>query len=128
MRALTVKQPWAWAIIHAGKDVENRTRATSHRGPMAIHASKNCPLAYYETAAAEIERIAGKRPPPLEELPRGCVVGTVELVDCVRGDGSPWAQPAQVHWKMRAPRARRSKPVRGALYLFEVNDRMMEAA
>lgn len=24
-RALTVKQPWAWAICHAGKNVENRT-------------------------------------------------------------------------------------------------------
>ena len=24
-RALTLKQPWAWAISHAGKDVENRT-------------------------------------------------------------------------------------------------------
>lgn len=25
MKALTVRQPWAWAIMHAGKDVENRT-------------------------------------------------------------------------------------------------------
>ena len=24
-RALTLKQPWPWAIVHAGKDVENRT-------------------------------------------------------------------------------------------------------
>jgi hypothetical protein len=26
MRALTVRQPWAWAIVHGGKDIENRTR------------------------------------------------------------------------------------------------------
>ena len=26
MRVLTVRQPWAWAIIHGGKDVENRVR------------------------------------------------------------------------------------------------------
>ena len=40
MRALTVQQPWAWAIVHGGKDVENRTRnlAGSYRGPVAIHA------------------------------------------------------------------------------------------
>ena len=25
MKALTVIQPWAWAIAHAGKRVENRT-------------------------------------------------------------------------------------------------------
>lgn len=23
--ALSVRQPWAWAIIHAGKDIENRS-------------------------------------------------------------------------------------------------------
>ncbi|KUF05549.1 hypothetical protein AUL38_04125 [Leucobacter sp. G161] len=40
MRILTVRQPWAWAIIHGGKDVENRVRniAGDYRGPVAIHA------------------------------------------------------------------------------------------
>lgn len=40
MRILTVRQPWAWAIIHGGKDVENRLRniAGGYRGPIAIHA------------------------------------------------------------------------------------------
>lgn len=40
VRVLTVRQPWAWAIIHGGKDVENRTRnlAGDYRGPIAIHA------------------------------------------------------------------------------------------
>ena len=42
MRILTVRQPWAWAIIHAGKDVENRVRniAGSYRGPVAIHVAR----------------------------------------------------------------------------------------
>ena len=41
MRVLTVRQPWAWAIIHGGKDVENRTRnlAGAYRGPVAIHVA-----------------------------------------------------------------------------------------
>lgn len=41
MRILTVRQPWAWAIIHGGKNVENRVRniAGSYRGPVAIHAA-----------------------------------------------------------------------------------------
>ncbi|MEV8338507.1 hypothetical protein [Leucobacter sp. NPDC077196] len=40
MRILTVRQPWAWAIIYGGKDVENRVRnvAGDYRGPVAIHA------------------------------------------------------------------------------------------
>lgn len=41
MRILTVRQPWAWAIIHGGKNVENRVRniAGNYRGPVAIHAA-----------------------------------------------------------------------------------------
>ena len=39
MRVLTVRQPWAWAIIHGGKDVENRVRSLGpYRGLVAIHA------------------------------------------------------------------------------------------
>ena len=37
MRALTVQQPWAWAIFH-GKAIENRTQQWAYRGPLAIHA------------------------------------------------------------------------------------------
>ena len=40
MKALTIRQPWAWAVIHAGKTVENRSRNITgdYRGPVAIHA------------------------------------------------------------------------------------------
>lgn len=38
MKALTVQQPWAWAIIHGGKPIENRTQLWAYRGPLAIHA------------------------------------------------------------------------------------------
>lgn len=42
MRVLTVQQPWAWAIIHGGKTVENRTRSLGpYRGPVAIHVAKS---------------------------------------------------------------------------------------
>ncbi|MBX6387037.1 MAG: ASCH domain-containing protein [Microbispora sp.] len=39
MKTLTVRHPWA-ALIAAGvKDIENRSRPTGYRGPLAIHAS-----------------------------------------------------------------------------------------
>lgn len=43
--ALSVRQPWAWAIIYAGKDIENRSwqavnRGLKQRGRVAIHAAK----------------------------------------------------------------------------------------
>ena len=36
-----LRNPWAWAIIFGGKDVENRTRniAGGYRGPVAITSS-----------------------------------------------------------------------------------------
>lgn len=42
MRILTVRPPWSAAIIHSGKNVENRARniAGAYRGPVAIHAGK----------------------------------------------------------------------------------------
>ena len=42
--AISVRQPWAWAIVHGGKDIENRDWKASNpglrfRGAVAIHAS-----------------------------------------------------------------------------------------
>jgi hypothetical protein len=41
VNALIIRQPWAWAVVYAGKDVENRTWQTSYRGPLLIHAAKD---------------------------------------------------------------------------------------
>ena len=39
IRALSVRQPWAWAICASVKKTENRSWTTEHRGTIAIHAS-----------------------------------------------------------------------------------------
>ena len=39
MLALSIRQPWAWLILRAGKDVENRDWSTKVRGRVLIHAS-----------------------------------------------------------------------------------------
>lgn len=42
MKALSLTQPWAHAVVHLGKRVENRDwRGCSFRGPFLIHASKS---------------------------------------------------------------------------------------
>jgi hypothetical protein len=38
VRALTIKQPWAFFVAHCGKSCENRPRQMRYRGPLAIHA------------------------------------------------------------------------------------------
>jgi hypothetical protein len=39
LRCITVRLPWAAAIMAGVKTVENRTRSTSYRGPVGIHAA-----------------------------------------------------------------------------------------
>ena len=38
-RAISIRQPWAYAILHLGKDVENRPMRTHYRGRIFIQAS-----------------------------------------------------------------------------------------
>jgi ASCH domain len=57
---LTVRQPWAWAIIHGGKDVENRSWRTKYRGPLLIHAGSAFEPDGYET----VMQLATQQPPP----------------------------------------------------------------
>jgi hypothetical protein len=40
--ALSLRQPWLWAVLKAGKRIENRKWATSYKGPLLLHASKGC--------------------------------------------------------------------------------------
>ena len=39
MKALSVRQPWAWLILYGPKDIENRTWTSRARGRIAIQAS-----------------------------------------------------------------------------------------
>lgn len=76
MKALSVRPPWAWAIAHARKRVENRSRRTTYRGPIAIHASKRLT----EADVRRLERFLGKRFNP-ERFVRGAIIATASLVD-----------------------------------------------
>lgn len=40
MKALNVKQPWAWLIASGKKTIETRTWSTKYRGPILIVSSK----------------------------------------------------------------------------------------
>ena len=85
MRALSVRQPWAWLIACGYKDIENRTWATRYRGPIFIHAGKQLDwevLAWVQKAFPWIEFP--------REFPLGGIVGMAEIVDCVRESRSPW--------------------------------------
>lgn len=92
--ALSVRQPWAWAIIYGGKDIENRSwQAVNHglrrRGRVAIHASKGMTRDEYEYTKRFISELGGEVPAAIDLL-RGGIIGSVEVVDVVSDSESPW--------------------------------------
>jgi hypothetical protein len=93
--ALSMRQPWAWAIIHGSKDVENRswTRVPKpwreRRGRIAIHAARGMTRREYEDARRFMEGL-GVEVPPAHELPRGGIVGSVEIAGLLEATPSPW--------------------------------------
>ncbi len=105
MKAITVRQPWAWAIMHGGKDVENRSRniVGSYRGPLLIHASLTVEPAGLDPRIAQaigersragnkmtrVPLLAGGPSGPEHTLApwygsRGGVLGMVDLLDVHR--------------------------------------------
>ncbi|MHC5613271.1 MAG: ASCH domain-containing protein [Nostoc sp.] len=81
MKALSVRQPWAWAIIYALKDIENRGWPIHYRGDILIHAAKTCTKKEYQVAR-EFCQGMGVVIPELISLRRGQVIGIVTIVDC----------------------------------------------
>jgi hypothetical protein len=82
MKALSIRPPWAWAILHLGKTIENRTWKTRYRGPILLHASKAFSIEEYENVARRAKRLRIQMP-TIEQLPRGGIVGKPSLVDIV---------------------------------------------
>lgn len=150
MRVLTVRQPWAWAIVHGGKDVENRSRniAGGYRGPVAIHAGLRPDLEALATPEM-VGRIATWRLFAHEHewfsnSPRGHIIGIVDLagvhwsgMECLRSPDamcheyeqcSPWGQAYHHHLVLTNARALATPiPTKGRLGLWRPDD-ALEAA
>jgi hypothetical protein len=102
VKALSIRQPWAWAVLHAGKDVENRdwqprNPCLRFRGEFLIHASLGMTRAEYENCLAFMHDVSDTHPfptgltlPRFEELRRGGIVGKARVVDIVDQHSSPW--------------------------------------
>jgi hypothetical protein len=136
MKAITVQQPWAWAIIHGGKDIENRSRIGTWRPArgqrVAIHASQR----WSDTGAhsgliwealAEIGWTAGPR--ALKDDPRGlltfgAIIGTATVagVHSARSCCRPWGEAGVTHLVLADPVPVEPIPCRGALGLWTVPD------
>ena len=75
MKAFTVYQPYAYAIVAGMKGYETRPRRTNIRGRVAVHAGKR----KLELASMSVIVI----PRNGVTFHYGAVLGTVEIVDCL---------------------------------------------
>ncbi len=93
--ALSFTQPYAWACIYAGKDIENRDWPTRFRGRVFIHAAKGMTRSYYREAQLDIMESALDAGTPVvvpspASLPRGAIIGSVDLIGDNDKHNSPW--------------------------------------
>jgi ASCH domain len=130
--ALSIRQPFAWAIFHAGMDIENRDWPTQQRGRVLIHAAaivRQQDYELFQRACRDPENclgvaiaIAGGLPRK-EDLPRGGIIGDVEITDCVTEHASPWFS-GPYGFVLRDARALPFMPYPGSLRFFDVDDRI----
>ena len=122
MKTLSIRQPWAWAIIKAGKDFENRDWPTIYRGPLLIHAAKT----FEFDGLQSLEGITAVPIPEVADFQRGGIVGIVDLVDCIEATDEmlekhrPWLF-GPYGFKLVNPRPLPFHPCKGKLRLFEEN-------
>ena len=122
MKALSIRQPWAWLIAHGFKDVENRDWRTSFRGRFLIHASATMTKDDYAACMYFIAGITRSwRVPAFDVLKAECggIVGEVTLVNCVRVSDSPWFT-GEFGFYLEEAKALPFRPCKGMLKFFEV--------
>lgn len=130
MKALTIQQPWAWAIAAGHKRVENRSWATHYRGPLGIHAGKT----WDHDAVRLVKQLLvdlGVLTDPRQQVPdrhllaTGAVLGVAELtgvcgeLPCRCG---PWAGIGLKHWQLPDMQPfDEPLPARGAQGLWDID-------
>ena len=138
MRALSIRQPWAWLITRPDitdpvarreayrlgliKDVENRTWQTKMRGRFAVQASLSIKRAAYDELADEIAERRGIIVPGFREIREltGGIVGTANLVDCVREYDSTWKEKGQYGFILTQSKPVEFIPYLGRLSFFDI--------
>jgi len=129
MLARSVRQPVAWAIFHAGMDVENKDWPARQRGRILIHAPaivRQEDYSMFQRTCRDPEHwlcqviTCGGGLPGKEDLPRGGIIGEVEISDCVTEHPSLWFT-GPYGFVLRNARILPFEPVSGSLRFFDVD-------
>lgn len=90
IKALSIKQPWAWLIVQGFKPVENRTWWTNYQGPVLIHAGKRPDPQATRISQLVREQFGIDIP---EKLDLGGIVGRQRLTDSLGEIPAPAGTP-----------------------------------
>lgn len=103
MKAISIKQPWASLIVQGIKDIENRTWKCPQKyigQRVLIHASMVGVKTY---SIPKRLFISSKVCAILEskKLPKGAIIGSVVIADCVKNHPSVWAEKGCWNWVLK---------------------------
>lgn len=122
--AISIRQPWAWLILNAGKDIENRTWITKFRGRALVHAAKGMTRKEYRDAKRFVSICVSSEIalPSFYALLRGGIVGEVEITDCVDFHESSWFS-GPYGFVLHNPKPLPFRPCRGSLGFFKIDEK-----
>jgi hypothetical protein len=148
MKCISLWQPWASLCVIGAKRFETRHWQTSHRGPLLIHAAKKWSRDLLDISLSQPFFDVFKRAniSPLLDLPRGGLIGAVDLVECYLCDTRALIGPKGISrplpsepelsfgdytqdryaWKLENPRRFLTPiPYRGLQQIFTVTDEVV---
>ncbi|MDD4874690.1 MAG: hypothetical protein PHE15_06970 [Dehalococcoidales bacterium] len=140
MKALSIKQPWAWLICRGFKDVENRPWKINAKGYSPKACTIDLPARVYVHTCKQMDfdglmsiitgdfgdlslkqrKWLNNNELIIEQM-CGALIGEVDIVDCAKDSKSPWAAAGQYQFMLKNP-VLYDKPIpyKGHLGFFEV--------
>jgi activating signal cointegrator 1 len=94
MKAISLWQPWASLWLSPAKIHETRHWPTRYRGMLVVHAAKRKIDEDIDALAVICSRLFGDD--YAKTLPRGALLGVVDLVDCVPTQTKDWTAAASL--------------------------------
>jgi len=137
MKALSIKQPWAFAICNLPdefkKDIENRTWNTKHRGDFLVHASKGFDAVGYERLCEYLSQLGYTgNIPTKKEFVYGSIVGITSLNAVVNNHDIFYADTDSIWYEgyygfmlERTKAFENAIPLKGRLNFFNVDDSLV---
>lgn len=95
LKAISIKQPWAWLIVNGYKDLENRATLNSFRGKVLIHASLKPDYDIINTDNDHIYKVLEDNDLLFDDdidayCEVGGIIGAVTITDSITESDSPW--------------------------------------